>query len=455
MSFELLPNEVLEYLFSFLSLSHFPLRQTCKLFREVIPPLDCYDFKDQAYEAGDVALIEHYNLPCSQHNLETILRKGHEELFKREEDRIKTGYSFASACVQGRSIYIIDYLFKKGYVTRTSLVDEACRQNYLDLVKDLYREEINIRDCALLAVSGEALDVLSWIVEKDNNYYNAISYEAVNLFRTKVLRWLPQEQIKKIGSRYMFICACSAPNLDMYNFLAEIDHLPRQGLLVNQNLCKSFNVAMMRDLVKSKGWTLNEDMFVTALELGYEEMLSCLLELDCPLPNLNILYDRVRSRNITWLLKNLPPTEEIMLEICMSAERERLLFQLIKGYLPESFKNNPEITLAALEAGLIDVAEEYLAEDYVFYEDVCLRVENPTSLEWLIENEINLYSELYYRLVRETNTPLLEKLHDFLDVPEDLLDYTFALIQECASHGDYKNKTLKRLKKISRWIRDL
>nr|WIL03075.1 hypothetical protein Cbor_2 [Cedratvirus borely] len=355
--FELLPNETLEYLFSFTLTSHFPLRQTCKLLRENIPPLTSYDFKDRAYEAGDIDLIKHYKLPCSVHNLETILRKGHEGLFGMQEDLL-TGLlnadqdRVASACVQGRSRYIIDYLFRQGHVKRNSLVLEACRQNYLELVKEMYskmddyshpsndREGMSMHECVLAAVSEEALDVLAWLVEKDNTCYSTILHKAAYRHRTKVLRWLPQEHVRMMTRRYLFLCACSAPNMDMFNFLLEMDYLAKQGPKVSTVLARSPHVEMLRTLVLSKGWILSEEMFETALEWSCQDMLSCLLELHCPHDqNLLTLLHMAKHDNLAWLIKNLSFTEETLLHVCMHGESENLLVQLIRqGCLPESFK---------------------------------------------------------------------------------------------------------------------
>ncbi|SHO33639.1 Pseudo ankyrin repeat-like [Cedratvirus A11] len=278
--FELLPNETLEYIFSYIPLSYFPLRQTCKLFRDNIPIVTSEEFRDQVYEAGDRALAEHYNLPCSPDNFQTILRKGHEELFKRQEDKIYFGYGhFTQACVQGKNEYIINYLLNKGYTTRSALFYEACAQNHLELAKRMYGDETMLYACTQKAVDGDALDVLDWIVAKDEIYYTVALYRATYHHKPKVLRWLSRERLKEIPARDMFLSACSAPNMDMFNFLLEIDYIPEQEPEVSTFLAKSVHTQMMRTLVLERGWTLTEEMFSAALE---QEMLSCLLELGCP-----------------------------------------------------------------------------------------------------------------------------------------------------------------------------
>lgn len=188
--FETLPNEVLEHLFSFLPEFHFPLRQVCTLFRNLVPPVEVCYFRNQLYQLGDVGLITHYQVPCSQHNFETILRRGHEHLFKRQEGEISflslegeiffARASFAEACVQGESRYIIDYLLSRGYVERSSLAYAACKYNHLDLVKELYEGEFQLHGFCCSAVEGDALEVLAWIVERDDRYYSNILYQAMH-----------------------------------------------------------------------------------------------------------------------------------------------------------------------------------------------------------------------------------------------------------------------------------
>ena len=452
--FDLLPNETLEHLFSFLSASHFPLRQTCRLFRDLIPPVTFSDFKDRVYEAGDLALAQSYNLSCSRDNLQTILRKGHEKMFQRQEDKLHFGYApFAEACVQGRNRYIIDYLFKKGYVLRVSLVYEACIQNYLGLVQDMFIEEIDLYECAWRAVCGEALDVLSWIAGKDESYCSIILHLALTNHKTKVLRWLPVEKVKAMSKRELFISACSAPTMDMFNFLLEIDYIVEQRPSTSVALVKSVHTQMLRNLLEKRDWTLDEEMFEVALEQGCEEMLSCLLELDCVHDDVHSLYHKAKEENLPWLIKNLPLTEDHLLEICMNGPEKVLLHLVREGCLPESFQDDPDITFAALEEGFVSVLEEYVEQEYTFHDDVCLLVNNTNSLDWLIENQINLSSELYYRLVKEMDLSLLKKLEHLVDFPMDLLDYTFTLLREYSSAGDYKNRAVVKLKQIIEWIK--
>nr|WIL03045.1 hypothetical protein Cbor_3 [Cedratvirus borely] len=260
------------------------------------------------------------------------------------------------------------------------------------------------------AVEGAELDVLDWIVEKDETYYNLILHHAIHHHQTKVLRWLPREQLKKISKRDLFVKACSAPDMDMFNFLLEVDYVTGQTITVSLRLAESRHVQMLRTLVTERAWVLNEEMFDAALERGCTEMLSCLLELGCPHDETQALYQTVKDENISWLIKNLPLTEDGMLDVCMKGP-ENVLVQLIRqGCLPDSFIDDPEITFAALEEGFTQAAIEYLQQGYVFYHDVCLRVENRTSLEWLIDKQVNLSPDLYYRLSREEDLPLLRKL---------------------------------------------
>ncbi|QIN54663.1 hypothetical protein [Cedratvirus kamchatka] len=439
--FHLLPIETLKYLFSFAPVCHFPLRQVCRLFREVIPPLTLSKYRDLLYEAGDVALIEHYKLPCSQHNFETILRRGHEKLFEREENKIY--FCSAQACVQGRNEYIIKQLLNRGHVSRTALLYEACRQNHLDLAKRMHREESELCVCTGEAVQGAALEVLVWIVARDTSYYNLILQAAIHYRQTKVLRWLPQRQLRKISKRDLFVKACSSTNMDLFNFLLEIDYVSKQTITMSLRLAESSHVQMIRIAVLQKGWVLCEEMFDAALELGCEEMLSCLLELGCPHEEREALYQTVGEKNIPWLIRNLPLPEDSLLDVCRNGP-EDVLFHLVRqGCLPDSFIDDPEITLAALQKGFIRAVEEYLQQGYVFYSDVCLQVENRTSLEWLIENNAILCPELCYRLVREMDVFLLQKIEHLVDFPPNLLDYTFALMEE-----SYDSK----LEKIAQWI---
>ncbi|SHO33640.1 Hypothetical protein BQ3484_572 [Cedratvirus A11] len=454
--FEFVPNEVLEHIVSFVPESRFPLRQTCALLRNNIPHINRYQFRNQLYEKGSVELILHYKLPCSEENFETILRKGHEELFKVRKNNCTRciHHSLLSAAVQGRSKYIINYLFTKGYVTRSSLVYEACKQNYLDLVKEMFTEEVEMYKCTCEAVAGEALDVLAWLVEKDETYYNVILQHAMHTHKVQVLRWLPKKILTRVSRKELFLCACDADSMDLFNFLLEANYLPRQRPGVYTRLAASKHVHMLETLVKSKGWVLREEMFETALEEGCHTMLSCLLQLDCPREDLETLYTVSSGSNVLWLIDNLPPTEDILMDLCLGG-REAVIIHLIKnGLLPESFDDNPDITLAALEEGFIDAAHEYMQTGYTFYDDVCLRVSNPTSLDWLIENDINLSPELYYRLVRDADLPLLKKLEQHpVDFPADLLDYVFGLISEQARYGRFNTRIIAKLKKIAEWIK--
>ncbi|SHO33641.1 Pseudo ankyrin repeat-like [Cedratvirus A11] len=271
-------------------------------------------------------------------------------------------------------------------------------------------EEIDLCLSTCKAVQDNALDVLDWIVEKDETYYNLILHDAIHHHRTGVLRWLPREQLKKISKRDLFVKACSAPNMDMFNFLLEVDYVTGQTITVSLRLAESRHVQMMRTLVLDKGWVLSEEMFDAALERGCTEMLSCLFELGCPHDETQALYQTVKDDNIPWLIKNLPLTEDGILDVCMKGP-ENVLVQLIRqGCLPDSFIDDPEITFAALEEGFTQAGEEYLQQGYVFGDDVCLRVENKTSLEWLIDRQVNLSPDLYYRLSREEDLPLLRKL---------------------------------------------
>jgi hypothetical protein len=171
---------------------------------------------------------------------------------------------------------------------------------------------------------------------------------------------------------------------------------------------------MLKILVTERGWALCEDMFDAALERGCIEMLSCLLELGCPHEETRALYQTVKDDNLPWLINNLPLVEKDLLDVCMNGS-ENILVQLIKqGCLPDSFIDDGEITLAALEQGFTQAAEEYLQQGYAFYPDVCLLVKNRTSLDWLIEKQINLCPKLYYRLAREEDLYLLEKLLYFV-----------------------------------------
>lgn len=454
--FHLLPNEVLEHLFSFLPVHHFPLRQVCILFRQVLVPVSPCDFRDQVFEAGEVDLLKLYNLPCSSCNFEMVLKRGHEELFRLVENSVQKGncHSLSYACVQGGSKYITDRLLRKGYVTHSSLAYAACKQNRLELVKEMYNEEIELYSCVHEAVIGNALDILQWIVEKDPTYYNVILYTAIHLHREKVLCWLPRSHLRKVTRKDLFNRACLAPNMNMFKFLLEINYLPPQTLEISVELAKSPHVQMMKTLVTERGWTLDEDMFVAALQEGCHEMLSCLLELDCPRDDLNTLYFTSKESNIPWLIDNLPPTKEAMFDMCINFNTESVLFSLVtKGHLPESFKDDPEITYAALEAGFVRLAEEYKEKGCVFYDNVCLCVTNSASLEWLIENQVNLCPELYYRLVREMDLPLLKKLKRLVEFPANLLDYTFSLIRKCTNNALYSDRSLK-LEEIAEWIKE-
>lgn len=297
------------------------------------------------------------------------------------------------------------------------------------------------------------MEVLDWIVEKNKSYHRVILHVAINHHRTKVLRWFSVEEIKSMSrKRDLFINTCSAPNLDMFNFLLEIDYIAEQSPSLSIALVESIHVEMLRILVQKRGWTLNEEMFKAALERGCEDMLSCLLDLGCPHDDTQVLYQNTKEENIPWLIKNLPLQEDHLLDICINGPEKVLLCLVRKGCLPENFKDDPDITFAALEEGFISVAEEYLEQDYIFHDEVCLLVNHPTSLEWLIDKEIGLCSDLYHRLVRELNLPLLQKLEHLVDFPMDLLNYTFTLARECGT-GRGNAKKVQKLKEIIEWIK--
>lgn len=445
--FDLLPNEVLEHILTYTPCYHFPLRQVCKLLREQLPVLSGEDFREEVYQRGELFLASHYNLPCSSSNLETILKRGHKSLLRREKKRIPVDCShLVPACVQGRSQYIINYLLRKGHVQRRDVLDEACRQNYVELVKKLYEREEELRDCTLLAVCAEALDVLSWLSEKDN-LQTTILNMAVQHRRTKVLKWLPQETLAYLRKRDLFFYACSAPDLSMFEFMLENNLLPQQTLSISTTLAASPHAEMMKRLVLDRGWVLDEEMFETALREGCTDMLSCLLELGCPRGE--DLYRVTRKVNLPWLVENFPLDEEDMLDECKLGTRQSVILALLRGgHPPEHFKNNPELTLNVLNLGHIEAAQVYLEEGYAFYKDVCLRVEKTISLRWLIEERINLSPDLYYHLVRQVNLLLLKKLHKVLPLPDDLLIYTLSIMPE------NNPRLCKRLQSIAQWIRD-
>jgi hypothetical protein len=454
--FDLIPNEVLEHIVSFVLESRFPLRQTCARFRHNIPHINPYQFRDELYEKGSVQLILHYKLPCSVQNFETILRKGHEELFRVRKNHylVTSHHSLLDASVQGGNKYIINYLLTQGYVTRSSLVYEACKQNHLELLKEMFIEEVDIHKCTCDAVTGEALDTLQWLVEKYETCYGIALFQAAYHSRVRVLKWLPREILSKITKKNFFLHACDADSMDLFNFLLEANYLPKQRPNVSMRLAASKHAQMMRTLVLERGWVLYEEMFETALEKGCHEMLSCLLELDCPREDLEILYNVSSSSNVAWLIGNLPPTEDILMQICLGGSEAIITYLVKNNLLPQSFKDNPNITLAALEQGFIEAAQEYLETGYTFYEDVCLRVVIPRSVEWLIENEVNLSPELYYHLARNANLPLLKKLEQLdIEFPDDLLDYVFGLISEQASYGRFNTRIIDKLKKVVEWIK--
>ncbi|SPN79096.1 Ankyrin repeat-containing protein, partial [Brazilian cedratvirus IHUMI] len=362
--------------------------------------------------------------------------------------------SFAEACVQGESRYIIDYLLSQGYVERSSLAYAACKYNYLDLVKEFYEGEFQLHGFCCSAVEGDALEVLAWIVEQDHRYCSSILYQAMHNHRTKVLRWLPRRQLRKLTRKGLFVAACSAPDMDMFNFLLEKNYLPKQVESVSLKLAQSPHVDMLRILVKEKGWVLDEDMFDAALERGCEQMLSCLLELGCLHADIQELYHTVGEDNVLWLIKNFPLTEQGMLEICTEGP-EHVLYHLLKeGCLPESFKGNPDITLVALQETHARVVQEYLQQGYTFYDDVSLRVDGPVSLSWLIENEIGLCPALFYRLVNDAEEELVEKLAEVIDPPDDLFDHIQSLIYDKDIRGKGHTRKVAKLESIAKFIRD-
>ncbi|SPN79092.1 Ankyrin repeat-containing protein [Brazilian cedratvirus IHUMI] len=419
--FHLLSITELERIFSFLPAYHFALRQVCRLFRKVISPLALSEFRDLVYEAGDVTLLEHYRLPCSSHNLQTIVERGQQST--------------------------IEYLVNKGYTS--ALLYEACRQNQVDLAKRMYRVESELCLCTGEAVQNVALDVLSWIVARDPSYYNLILHAALHHHKVKVLRWLPQRQLRKMSKRDLFVRACSAPSMDLFNFLLEIDYVSKQTITLSLRLAESPHAQMLRTLVKERGWVLSEEMFDTALERGYPVMLSCLLELGCPHDDVQELYLTTKEENLPWLLNNLPLTGEHMLEVCRQGPDEVLFHLIRQGHLPEECIDDPNITLSALQQGFTRALGEYLEQGYTFYPDIYSWVENVTSLGWLIDHRINLSSDLYYCLVRKGNLALLEKLSGFTAIPQDLLDYTFVLAEEHAGTEKYK-----QLARIAEWIQE-
>nr|WIL04458.1 F-box-like domain-containing protein [Cedratvirus lena] len=451
-SFELLPNEVLEHIFSYVIQSQFPLRQTCKFFRNNIEPIKPYQFVKQCYLVGDVALIQHYKLPCSMENFNIVLEKGHEEVFKIRKNIDRHSTSMTPCAVRGRNRFIINYILNKGYETRASLVYEACRQNSPELVKELYTSDVDLHWCATHATAAESLDVLQWIVEKDQGYYNIIVQGAVYHHSVAVLRWLPRKVlVGTFSKRDLFLQACDAKSADMFKFLLGINYFPKQKPSLSISLAESENVEMMRMLVLERGWILNEEMFDAALSDGNSEMLSCLLHLGCPHADPETLYSIANEEGVYWLLSNFSPTENILRDLCCTGGQEAIIIHLIKNnLLPESFEDDPDITLAALEEGFIDAAHAYLEADYTFYDDASLQVSNSTSLDWLIENRVGLCPELYYRLAKEAELSLLKKLEHLVDFPSDLLDYVFGLISGQSSHG----RIITKLKKIAEWIKN-
>lgn len=311
--------------------------------------------------------------------------------------------------------------------------------------QEVVDEKFYVRVCE--ALENKELDILTWAVEKDDSCYNLILHDSIHYHRTDILRWLPRKQLRKVDRRTFFASACSAPNMDMFNFLLDVDYVAGQTSTTSLRLAESPHVEMLRILVKERGWVLSEEMFDAALSLGCSQMLSCLLELDCPHADVQELYLTTREENLPWLLNNLPLTEEEMLEVCTNGPDDVLFHLIRQGHLPEEFIDDANITLSALQQGFTRAIEEYLAQGYTFYDDICMWIENETSLGWLIDHQINLSSDLYYRLVRETNLPLLEKLSRLMVIPQDLLDYTFTLAQEHAGTERYK-----QLNEVAEWI---
>lgn len=449
--FETLPDEVLEHLFSFVLESHFPLRQTCSFLRNLLDPVTSETFVKQTYESGDINLVQHYNMPCSQENFEIILRQGHEELFKIRKNLKLTSACLTACAVQGRNDYIINYLLDKGYVTAFFLVYEACEQNYLRLVSKFYTIDVNMYICMCRAVRGEALDVLNWLVSREKHFLSLIVDEAVKLCKVKVLRWVPMEKIKKFSKKITFAKTCRSPNLDMFNFFREIDHLPRQNKKLSRNMVKSSHLQILKTMILEKSWTLTEDMFETALEKGCIEMVFYLLELGCPRTNSASLYSVCGVENLPWLLNNITLTEDAYMNI----DKEQVLIFLVQGnHVPDSFKTNPEITLTALEQGFTNLVDIYLETDYTFYENVSLQVDNPASLEWLIENEVGLCPALFYRLVNDAEEELVEKLVEVVDPPDDILDHIQSLIYDKEIRGKGHTRKVAKLENIAEFIRE-
>ena len=442
--FDLLPNELLEYVLAYIPESRFPLRQVCRLLRHNVEPCSPHDFIKLCYLRGSASLVQHYQLACYKEDFQTVLEKGHEEVFRIRGP--KRCWSFmASSSVQGKSRYIINSLLEQNWVSRSSLVYEACAQNQIELVKDLYTEEAEMYTCTFKAVGGEALDVLAWIVDREKSYYRVILQQALVQGRVKVLRWLPRGELRSFRKEDFFHQACTLPSLDLFNFLLEIDYLPRQKPSNSISLAKSGHVLIMETMVK-RGWTLCEEMFEAALNGGSEEMLSCLCSLNCPRDDLETLYSLVEDKNFVWLVDNLPPTENILRDLCLGGTEESLIHLIQGNYLPHNFKDDPNITLAALEAGFTYIGDLYLEEGYSFYEDICLQVNNSASLAWLIENQVNLCSELYYHLVRREDIDLLQQLNYCVPLPADLLDFVFGLMREETLQGNLAK--VSRLQKI-------
>lgn len=238
--------------------------------------------------------------------------------------------------------------------------------------------------------------------------------------------------------------------MDMFNFLLEKNYLPKQTPIVSLRLAESRHTEILRTLATERGWTLKGEMFDAALEHGYPAMLSCLLELDCPHDDTYTLYHTVGEENIPWLVDNFPPTEGDLSEICANGPESVLLYLVKQGHLPESFKDDPQITLAALEEGFVDLVKEYLQAGYTFYPNVSLQVEDKASLEWLIEKEIGLCPALFYRLVNDAEEELVEKLVEVVDPPDDIQ----SLIYDKEIRGKGHTRGVAKIENIAEFIRD-
>jgi hypothetical protein len=413
------------------------------------------EFKRLAYARDSLSLIMYYNLPCYEEDFALVLEKGCLGLFHAFIEMHQDHPLLASASVKGGNKHIIQSLLERGYSTLSSLVYQACLQDKLDLFRDLYSVEIDMCRCVSSAVLGGALSVLRWITERDATYLNIVLQQALVGRNVKVLSWLPRKVVKRAEKRELFFVACGG-GVEMLNFLIEKNYLPRHSTDLLQCLAKTGHVQVMRTLVSEKHWPLDEEVFISALEGGSPEMLSCLLELGCPWSDLEDMYSvaSCSDENTFWLLANIPPTEDILLELC-STDNEAVIVHLVKnGLLPESFDDNSDITLAALNMGYLEAAQAYLEAGYTFHDDVCLQVDDFSSLGWLIKKGINLSPELYYKLASNVKLSLMKKLDQRqVDFPSDLLEYVLGLISKRASCKRPNVKIIEKLQKMAEWVK--